>query len=780
MATKRDKHPHLKTYPDGTPFTGRVGPTLEASEAAWPVKENAPADAPNVLFIVLDDLGYAQLGCYGGLGDRIRTPHIDALAARGLRYRDFHTTALCSPTRGALLTGRNQHSLGLGIIVERATGFPGYNARVPKDCAMLPRVLGANGYGSYCVGKWHLTPDEHNGPTGPFDRWPLGQGFDRFYGFLPGETDQWHPDLWEDNHRTDPPPSPEYHLSEDLADRAIQWLTEHWAVDEDRPFFMHFATGAPHAPHHAPRACIEAYRGVFDDGWDVIRAQTFERQLALGVVPPGTELPARNRGVPAWDSLGEQERELFCRQMEVYAAFVTHTDAQVGRLIAHLEESGQFENTLIFLLSDNGASAEGGRNGLLTEISYFNGLQDSIAEMHKRLDEWGGPSTYPHYAAGWAWLGNTPQRWYKAFVHEGGTRDPLIVSWPARIRDPGAVRGQFHHVVDIAQTVFQVTGIDPPPTVDGVPQRPHEGTPLDYTFDDGGAPTRKRRQYFEMFAHRAIWADGWKAVTLHPSAGALRRIGDASMTAVSGRFDEDVWELYHLDEDFAEARDLAGRHPGKLAELQRLWHEDAERFQVFPLDDRMTERMSMPRPRVVKRKAVHVWRSPMRLVRSVSPSVVDRAHRFVARIDGGQAPRGVIVSNGGLNGGYSLFVHEARLHYVSNFLGKEHFVLRADQALPKGEVVVELDWLRSARFAGQAVLRQNGVEVGRLEIPRTNPVFYAVNEGLEIGSDSGVAVWPGYDAPFVFSGRIIEVSLDLRGPEHVDAAAEARAANYRQ
>ncbi|MEZ5658783.1 MAG: arylsulfatase [Burkholderiaceae bacterium] len=540
MSSKSPKHPHLKTYPDGSPFTGRIGPTVEASEAAWPVKATAPEQAPNVLFIVLDDLGYAQLGCYGGLGDRIRTPHIDALAAQGLRYRDFHTTALCSPTRGALLTGRNQHSLGLGVIVERATGFPGYNARIPKDSAMLPRV-GAQGYGTYCVGKWHLTPDEHNGPTGPFDRWPLGQGFDRFYGFLPGETDQWHPDLWEDNHRTDPPQRTDYHLSEDLADRAIQWLTEHWAVDEDRPFFLHFATGAPHAPHHAPREYIDAYRGVFDDGWDVIREQTFARQLALGVVPAGTELPPRNRGVPAWQSLSAEERAVFCRQMEVYAAFVTHTDAQVGRLLEHLKRSGQFENTLIFLLSDNGASAEGGRNGLLTEISYFNGLEDSIAEMHKRLDEWGGPSTYPHYAAGWAWLGNTPQRWYKAFVHEGGTRDPLIVSWPSRIRDAGAVRGQFHHVVDIAQTVYRVTGIEPPASIDGVSQRPHEGTPFDYSFDDARAPTRKRRQYFEMFAHRAIWADGWKAVTLHPSAGALRRIGDPSMTAVAGGFENDVF-----------------------------------------------------------------------------------------------------------------------------------------------------------------------------------------------------------------------------------------------
>ncbi len=594
----------LRTYPDGTSFTGTIGETRPDSQPAWPMPTTPPDGAPNVMFIVLDDLGYAQLGCYSGLGGRIRTPHLDALAADGLRYRNFHTTALCSPTRAALLTGRNHHSVGAGVIMERATGFPGYNGRLPHDSAMVPKVLGQHGYATYCLGKWHLTPDEHNGPTGPFDRWPLGHGFQRFYGFLPGETDQWHPDLWADNHRVDPPATDSsgnsYHLSVDLADTAITWLDEHHTIDPSRPFFLHFATGAPHSPHHAPQGLIDSYAGMFDDGWDAIRDETFAHQLELGVVPPGTDLPPRNQGVRAWDTLSDSEQRVYARQMEVYAAFVEHTDTQVGRILDHLRATDVFDDTLIFFLSDNGASAEGGAHGLLSEITYFNGLTETLDDMVDALDQWGGPTTYPHYAAGWAYAGSTPQKWYKSFVHEGGTRDPMIVSWPNRIAPSqnGNIRDQFHHVVDIAATIYELIGIEPPSSVNGIAQRELEGTSLAYTFDEPDTPTRKDRQYFEMFAHRAIWKDGWKAVTMHPARGAALRIGDPDLEIRMGRFDEDVWELYHLADDFSEANDLAAAHPDKLAELQPQWWEDARRFNVLPLDDRVVERSAeAPPPR---------------------------------------------------------------------------------------------------------------------------------------------------------------------------------------
>jgi arylsulfatase A-like enzyme len=767
-------------YRDGEAFNGTIGTTWAESEPSWPVGADAPEDAPNVVFIVLDDLGYAQLGCYGGLGGRLETPNIDALAAGGLRYRNFHTTALCGPTRAALLTGRNHHSVGVGTIVERATGFPGYNGRLPRDAAMVPKVLGENGYATYCVGKWHLTPDEHNGPTGPFNRWPVGMGFDRFYGFLPGETDQWHPDLWEDNHRTDAPDRPDYHLTEDLTDRAIEWLTAHQAVDEDRPFMLHFATGAMHSPHHVASSYIEAYRGRFDDGWDVIREETFARQLELGVVPQGTDLPARNRGVPVWADLTDDERELFARQMEVYAGFLTHTDEHIGRLLDHLRANDQFDNTLIFLLSDNGASAEGGRDGLLSEISYFNGLTDSLDEMSAALGRWGDDSTYPHYALGWAYAGNTPQQWYKSFVHEGGTRDPLIVSWPTSIGARGEVRDQFHHVVDIAGTVYDAIGIDPPAAMDGVTQRPLEGEAMNYSFDDGEAPTPKESQYFEMFAHRALWADGWKAVTMHPGKAAKPRIPDPDFEVREGRFDEDVWELYHLADDFSEAHDLAATHPDKLAELQQRWHEDAQRYQVYPLDDRLIERMIAAKPRVTKNKDTYVYRSPLRLPRSVSPSVINRSHHIEAEITVTAGDHGAIVSNGGLNGGYALVLLDGHLTYVSNFLGKQHHVIRAGRPAPEGDVSILLDWVKTDLFAGDVTLWQNGEPVGAGHVPISNPATYAVNEGLEIGSDTGVAVWPRYRSPFEFTGRIREVRLHTKGPAHHDAEAESRRATYQQ
>jgi arylsulfatase A-like enzyme len=749
----------LRTYPEGSPHPGPIGRVAAESEPAWPVAPAPPPGAPNVLVVLFDDLGFAQLGCFGGLGGRIRTPHIDCLAAEGLRYQNFHTTALCSPSRAALLTGRNHHSVGVATIMERATGFPGYNGRIPKDAAMLPAVLRANGYATMALGKWHLAPDEHISPAGPFDRFPLGQGFERFYGFLGGETSQWEPDLWADNHRVQAPHRPKdgYHLSEDLVEHAIEWINTLKAVAPTKPFFTYLAFGATHSPHHVPQEYVEPYRGAFDDGWDEIRRQTLEHQIETGLVPAGTTLPDLNPGVRAWSELTDDERRLYARQMEVYAGMVTHTDAQIGRLIDFLDRSGLRDDTLVMVLSDNGASAEGAADGRLDSFGYINGAPDSVETMLEHLDEWGSPSTHPHYASGWAMAGNTPNRMYKSFVHEGGTRDPLIVSWPARIGDEGAIRTQFHHIIDLVPTVLEAIGLEWPGTVHGHPQRPVEGTSLMYTFTDVGAPTRKRTQYFEMFAHRAMWADGWKAVTLHWSQAILARLGHIDHELHDGDFDADTWELYHLDQDVSEMRDLAAEHPEKLRELVDLWWAEAERYQVLPLDDSLVARLFAERPRVFEARDVYSYTGRVRLTRQASPILRDCSYTISADVDVPDSAEGVIVSYGGVDGGLSLCVIDGRLHYVSNFLGRAHTVATSADPLPAGPHTIDVLFDRTAPNAGDVRLYLDGKLQATASVPRLNAIAFSSSEGLEVGSDTVSPVWPRYHSPFEFTGTIRRV-----------------------
>jgi len=770
-----------RTYQESDPFNGVISRTAIESVPAWPVPKAAPQGAPNILMIILDDLGFAQLGCFGGLGGRIQTPHLDKLATNGLRYTNMHSTALCSPSRSAILTGRNHHSNGVGIIMERATGFPGYNGRIPHECGMLPAVLLENGYNTFCLGKWHLAPDEHTGPTGPFDRWPLGQGFERFYGFTAGETDQWHPDLIEDNRRIELPKDNNYHLTQDLVDHAIEWISLQKAVNEEKPFYMYLSLGAVHSPHHAPKEYIERYKGIFDEGWDIIREQTLARQKELGVVPANTELPPVNLGLRAWYSLSDKEKAVYTRQMEVFAAFLTHTDEQLGRLLSFIEDSGHIDNTLILVVSDNGASAEGGPHGLITEVSYFNGAPETLDEMYEKLDDWGGPTTSPHYATGWAWAGNTPQRWYKGFTHEGGTRVPMIVHWPAGYQTKGEVRSQFHHLVDFTPTVLDLLGLEFPQVLRGYPQRPLEGASFAYTFADGNAPTRSTAQYFEIFGHRGLWYKGWKLVTMHPSNAAVGKIGDIPIELRNGDFDHDVWELYHLDEDFSEAHDVAAQHPERVEELLDMWWSFAGKYNVLPLDDRLIERLIAWRPPVFKEKDVYTYNARVRLGRSTSPNVINRSHNITARVEipaGGA--EGVIVSNGSLDGGYSLFVQDGRLKYVSNYLGREHFVIEADKPLPEGEVIVTMRWEKTGKFAGHVTLFQNKEKVGEGDVPRSNPVAYAATEGLEIGTDSVISTWPGYIAPFAFTGGIVKVVINTQGARYVDPEGEARRASLTQ
>ncbi|MBW2622204.1 MAG: arylsulfatase, partial [Deltaproteobacteria bacterium] len=508
-----------------SPFGGVIGKTYKESTSWWPGRVTPPQGSPNVVFIILDDVGFSQFGCYGS---NIDTPHMDRLASNGLFYNNFHTTALCSPTRACLLTGRNHHSVGTGIIIELASGYPGYNSRIPRNAATIAQILKERGYNTFAVGKWHNTPEDETSLAGPFDRWPLGMGFERFYGFLGGDTSQWNPDLVYDNHRIPSPTRDGYHLSEDIVDKSMEFVLDQKQVAPEKPFFLWMAFGACHAPHHAPEEFIDKYKGKFDKGWDHEREEVLARQKEMGIVPQNTELAPRNRGVKAWDTLSDDERRLFARMQEVYAGFLDHTDYHIGRFLNFLEDVGQMDNTMIVLISDNGASREGGANGSVNENRFFNQISETVEDSLAMLDELGGPRTFNHYPRGWAMAGNTPLKRYKQNTHGGGIRDPLIIHWPRGIKDKGGIRTQYHHVIDLVPTVLEAVGIEAPEMVNGVSQKPIEGTSMLYSFNNAEAPDRKEVQYYEMFGHRGVWHNGWKAVTYHS-------------WAQRGNFDDDKW-----------------------------------------------------------------------------------------------------------------------------------------------------------------------------------------------------------------------------------------------
>jgi arylsulfatase A-like enzyme len=535
----------------------RIGRTAEESQPWWPELPRPRDGAPNVVVILFDDTGFSHFGCYGSTID---TPNIDRLAAGGLRYTNFHTTALCSPTRAALLTGRNHHSVGMRGLANWNTGFPNCTGGVAKSAATLAEMIRPQGYSTFAVGKWHLTPMEETSAAGPFDQWPLARGFDRYYGFLQGETDQFAPELYCDNHPIDQPRTADegYHLTEDLVDQAIGMIRSQKSAVPERPFFLYLCFGATHAPHQPPKAFLDKYKGRFDEGWDATRQRWFERQKALGIIPADTELAPRNPGVDAWDSLPAEQQTLALRLQEAFAGFLDHTDSQVGRLMAFLEQIGERDNTVTMLMSDNGASQEGGAIGVIDTFKYFNGIPETLEESMARLDEIGGPKSNTNYPWGWAQVGNTPGKRYKQNTHGGGIRDPLIVNWPAGIHDAGGIRTQFHHVTDITPTLLEIVGVHPPELLNGVAQMPVHGESLAYTFDAGNRelPTRKQSQYFEMYGSRAIFSGGWKAVTFHKPGTP---------------FDDDRWELYHLDSDFSECRDLAKEQPDRLAKMIELW-----------------------------------------------------------------------------------------------------------------------------------------------------------------------------------------------------------------
>ncbi|MDQ4099528.1 MAG: arylsulfatase, partial [Chloroflexota bacterium] len=646
-------------------FRGVIGRTYEESTPWWPEPAHPPEGAPNIVFILLDDVGFAHFGCYGS---DIETPNFDRLAAGGLLYTNFHTTAMCSPTRASLLTGRNHHAAGLGIVTEFATGYPGYQGRLTRRAATLAEMLRSQGYNTFTVGKWHLMPLRDATASGPFDAWPLQRGFDRWYGFPAGYTDQWHPELCDGNQPIDTPRRPGYHVSEDLVDHAIEYIRDQQSVTPEKPFFLYAAFGACHWPHQVPKAYVDKYRGRYDRGWDVVREEWFARQKQLGVVPPETELAPRNDDVAAWDELTPDEQRFAARQMEVYAGFLDHTDAQIGRLMAYLEEIGQLDNTMIMLLSDNGASNEGGRIGYFNVYkAHSNRVPEPLEVSLPTLERLGDETTNPHYATGWAQAGNTPLKWYKKTTHGGGVRDPLIVHWPARIRDTG-LRHQYHHVVDLVPTVLELLGLEAPSVYNDVPQLPIHGTSMAYTFDDADAPTRKQVQYYEMLGNRAVWYRGWKAVARHQTGTS---------------FDQDRWELYHLDEDYAESRDLAADRPEKLRELIERWWVEAGKYDVLPLDDRDIGFLrAAGRPGA--RTHFTYYPGMARVERQFSPNITNRSYAIEADVEiPPEGAEGVLLAAGNRFGGYVLFVKDGRLVYEYNF-GDVRYLIRSEVEVPSG------------------------------------------------------------------------------------------------
>ncbi|MCB7135227.1 arylsulfatase [Cellulosimicrobium marinum] len=760
------------------PIPDRTPPGLTTYDArdpdtAYPPIEPLlpPEGAPNVVVILLDDVGFGASSAFGG---PCRTPTAERLAAGGLRFNRFHTTALCAPTRQALLTGRNHHSVGMGSITETATSAPGNSSLRPNTKAPLALTLKLNGYSTAQFGKCHEVPVWQTSPMGPFDAWPSGGGgFETFYGFIGGENNQWDPALYEGTTPVEPPATPEegYHLTEDLVDHATAWVRQQKALMPDKPFFVYLAPGATHAPHHVPAEGVEKYRGAFDDGWDVQRERTFARQKELGVVPEDAELTARHDEIPAWDDMPDDLKPVLARQMEVYAAFLEHTDHHVGRFVDTLDELGVLDDTLVYyIVGDNGASAEGTVNGAFNEMANFNGMAalETPEFMRSKMDDFGSPASYNHYAVGWAWAMNSPLQWTKQVAsHWGGTRNGTVVHWPRRIAERGGLRSQFTHVVDIAPTVLEAAGIPEPTMVNGVLQSPMEGTSMLYAFEDATSPERHDLQYFEMFGNRGIYHKGWSAVTKHRTPWIL--VGGDLVP-----FDEDVWELYDGSSDFSQAHDLAAEQPERLRALQRLWLIEATKYGVLPMDDRTAERVepSMAgRPTLLRGTRQVFYPGMGRLSENSVLSVKNRSFSVTAQVDAPDAGlAGVLLAQGGRFGGWSLYVHEGRLTFLYNVLGIHHFAVRADVPVPAGSHQLRAELAYDGGGLGKGgdvTLFHDGEQVGAGRVDATQPMIFSADETTDVGYESGTCVSPDYTSRTSrFTGRLHWVQLDVGGDSH--------------
>lgn len=753
-------------------FPGNVGRTyLDSDKPQFPQPVQAPKGAPNVVLILLDDAGFGQFSTFGG---GITSPTMDKLAAEGLRYNRFHTTALCSPTRAALITGRNHHNVASGVIGEIASGFDGYTAVIPKSGGSVGEVLRQNGYMTAWVGKNHNTPAWESSAAGPFDRWANGLGFDYFYGFNGGDMNHWNPILFENRNLVPASTDPNYYLTTDFADKAIGWVRNVKSISPDRPFFLYVAPGATHAPHHAPKEWIDKFKGKFDMGWDVYREETFARQVKLGVIPPNTKLTERSEGLPAWDSLNTDQKRLYARMMEVFAGYGASVDYEMGRIIDAVKQLPDADTVFIYIAGDNGSSAEGGLEGTLNENLFFNGIADHWQNELKVIDEIGGPKHFNHFPSSWAHAMDTPLQWTKQVAsHFGGTRNPMIVSWPARIKDKGGLRNQFLHIIDVVPTLYELIGITPPTELNGIEQKPLDGISFEFTFDDAKAKSRRVTQYFEMGCNRGIYHDGWMASALSFPPWQANR----------GSFDPDKqkWELYNIEEDFSQANDLAQANPEKLRQLQDLWWVEAAKYQVLPLDWRGVERFNgelMGRPSLIAgRTKLEYFPGMVGLPDGSSPPMLNKSWRITADIelpDG--SGNGMIVTHGGVEGGYGLYLRDGKPTFVYNFLGVERTTFAAKDPLPKGrtQLVVNFAYDGGGIAKGGTIsMTANGAKVAGGRLERTIPNQFTLGEGLDIGMDVGSPVDFTYKLPFKFTGKIEKVTIDLLSPAGMAAADES-------
>ena len=735
---------------------------LDARNAQAPpaFSVNAPEGAPNVVIVLIDDIGFGAAGMFGGA---IQTPTLDRLARNGLRYNQFHTTALCSPTRMAILTGRNHHSANAGSVMEVATGFPGNQGRRPQSVAPLAEMLRQNGYSTAAFGKYHETAPWEVSVSGPFDRWPTHSGFDKFYGFIGGETNMWAPLIYSGITKIEPPHDPDYHFTTDMTDQAITWARYQQSLTPDKPFFIYFSTGATHAPHHVPAEWIARYEGKFDGGWDKYRQQTLARQIELGVVPAGTELASKPEDIPDWDTLSANEKKLYARQMEVFAAFAEHTDHEVGRLADAIEAIGEMKNTLfVYVFGDNGSSAEGGLAGTFNETVVLNGLQDTVEDQLEHLDEWGGPTSYPHFHAGWAVATNTPFQWTKQVAsHYGGTRNPMVIHWPDGIKAKGEIRSQWHHVTDLAPTVMEAAGLPFPESVNGARQKPFEGVSLIYSFDAPHAAGRHPTQYFEMFGNRAIYNDGWVAATKHRTPWAMEP---------DGPLDQDKWELYHVEKDFSQANDLAESNPAKLAQMRDLFIKEAIKYNVLPLDDRVYERFNAAiagRPDLMgDRTSLTLYEGMTGMMENAFINVKNRSHTITAEVEipqeGGE---GVIVCQGGRFAGWGLYMKDGRVSYVHNWVGKERYTITAPEPLRPGKATIRYEFAYEGGTpgsGGMGTISVNGQKVAEGRIEKTTPFLFSADETADVGVDEATPVTEDYEeGNNEFTGKIEKVTVEV-------------------
>ncbi len=735
---------------------------LDARKATPPPRfeVKAPEGAPNVLIVLVDDMGFGMPSAFGG---PVHMPTADRLAQAGLRYNQFHTTAVCSPTRTALLSGRNHHMNNMGGITETATAFPGNTGQRPNNVAPLAEMLRLNGYSTGFFGKNHETAPWEVSPSGPTDRWPTRSGFDEFYGFFGGETNQWAPYLYHGMNPVEIPRDPSYNFMTDMTDKAIAWMQFQKALTPDKPFFMYFAPGATHAPHHVPKEWIAKYKGKFDSGWDAMREETLARQIELGVVPAGTKLAAKPEAIKDWNALSADEKKLFARQMEVYAGFGEYADTEIGRLVDAIGDTGQLDNTLVFyILGDNGTSAEGGMNGMFSEMTYFNGVQETVADMLEKYDEWGGPTTYPHMAAGWAVAGDAPFTWTKQVASNfGGTRNGMVVHWPKRITAKGEVRSQFHHVIDVAPTVLEAASLPEPKSVNGTVQEPIQGVSLMYTFDDAKAESRHKVQYFEMFGNRAIYADGWFAGTLHRAPW--------EMTPRRALLD-DTWELYDARNDFSLVNNLAGQNPAKLKEMQDLFMKEAAKNRALPIDDRVVERVNAKlagRPDLMGERTSLTLHAGMKgMSENVFINIKNRSLTITADLDsppGGAS--GVILAQGGRFGGWSLYMKAGKPIYVYNFIGLQRTSVASPQAVPAGKSTVRLEFAYDGGGLGKgglATIYVNDKKIAEGRIERTQPMIFSADETADVGEDDATPVTEDYKAyDNKFTGKILKVTVEV-------------------